>query len=815
MTLVVLDRTPKQKLLSTSEELSLRSMIFSNQSVSSKVANESRLKDMCVCTFPQKTVSGVTFVSGPPLRLLVCLSNGIGATTRHPGAVHFWNWVPSEWAWRYGGCFYLSRKTARASSVPLRMPCISYDAQDDRLLWEENSQSSEGKLLWKVRSLRITFVAAKSSDTVCVGAATTIGLHASKLRRIFCTKAGVWLWRVDGSLLLWSRDAGKCASGPQQVIGCSVHLHTGRVLAVDASLRVFECESRGEEGPSCTVHASLVCTLRPSPQTWLKLAGPQIDIAADRLALYVAGGGGCKVFDLYRGIELRNFPNPKGLTAGLSSLGARMALFIGPALWILQPPALPALLSAVAAPMGSESIQIRLATLERARAVAESEGYTTLAGELTLSMFKLHDRFDKQQLPQALTRLKTNLPTLALPLALLPPNRIDDPVVRELLEETFVPISTPAESSQSLFDEVSADVGENSLQIEEDQSLMEWWNRGPFAAACRGTKARQFLDQVRDVLDLSQADASTTSGPATLLPPEFCVDIDASPEWVRHVERSVGLPSLRTPDDVAALPSPGQLLALAGKDGCGVALLQGVSSEYRRRCSVSAREVSRPLARGTEAKTAFEVLCRMYLLVHPEVVVGFVEWVSAHMCAISGRIVAGPSHSARIVRRRVATMALNVLPCGLGCSDVLARSFALAQLHELADNHDMAVMLCLRAGATEKAWRILERMATTTPSTPKTTRGAALVSRQMCMRVLSRLLADAVAAKSLPAAVVRTLFEVSAKCAVCCGMAPVLSELKSFVTARQSKSPDLTFASMAPFLRAVSKTRGQDSPSLN
>ena len=109
------------------------------------------------------------------------------------------SWVPSEWAWRYSGCFYLSRKTARASSVPLRMPCISYDAQDDRLVWEENSQSSEGKLLWKVRSLRITFVAAKSSDTVCVGAATTIGLHASKIRRIFCTTAGVCLC-VYGSI---------------------------------------------------------------------------------------------------------------------------------------------------------------------------------------------------------------------------------------------------------------------------------------------------------------------------------------------------------------------------------------------------------------------------------------------------------------------------------------------------------------------------------------------------------------------------------------------------------------------------------------
>ena len=72
---------------------------------------------------------------------------------------------------------------------------------------------------------------------------------------------------------------------------------------------------------------------------------------------------------------------------------------------------------------------------------------------------------------------------------------------------------------------------------------------------------------------------------------------------------------------MAALPSPGQLLALlgSGKDGCGVALLQGVSSEYRRRCSVSAREGPRALARGTEATTAFEILCRMYLLVHPEV----------------------------------------------------------------------------------------------------------------------------------------------------------------------------------------------------
>ena len=57
------------------------------------LANESRLNDMCVCTFPQKTVSGVTFVSGPPLRLLVCLSDVIGATTRHPGAVHFWKYV--------------------------------------------------------------------------------------------------------------------------------------------------------------------------------------------------------------------------------------------------------------------------------------------------------------------------------------------------------------------------------------------------------------------------------------------------------------------------------------------------------------------------------------------------------------------------------------------------------------------------------------------------------------------------------------------------------------------------------------------------
>ena len=77
----------------------------------------------------------------------------------------------------------------------------------------------------------------------------------------------------------------------------------------------------------------------------------------------------------------------KGVAAGLSSLGARMALFVGPALWILQcvaakwvkefycarinrrsvdrmfirldrPPALPALLSAVAAPMDSESVQV-------------------------------------------------------------------------------------------------------------------------------------------------------------------------------------------------------------------------------------------------------------------------------------------------------------------------------------------------------------------------------------------------------------------------------------------------------------------------
>ena len=70
---------------------------------------------------------------------------------------------------------------------------------------------------------------------------------------------------------------------------------------------------------------------------------------------------------------------------------------------------------------------------------------------------------------------------------------------------------------------------------------------------------------------------------------------------------------------MAALPSPGQLLALAGKEGSGVALLQGVSSEYRRRCSMSAREATRPLARGTEATTAFEILCRMYLVVHPEV----------------------------------------------------------------------------------------------------------------------------------------------------------------------------------------------------
>ena len=42
-------------------------------------------------------------------------------------------------------------------------------------------------------------------------------------------------------------------------------------------------------------------------------------------------------------------------------------------------------------------------------------------------------------------------------------------------------------------------------------------------------------------------------------------------------------------------------------------------------------------------------------------------------------------------RRRVATMALDVLPFGLGCSGVLARSFALARLHELADSHDTYV----------------------------------------------------------------------------------------------------------------------------
>ena len=80
-------------------------------------------------------------------------------------------------------------------------------------------------------------------------------------------------------------------------------------------------------------------------------------------------------------------------------------------------------------------------------------------------------------------------------------------------------------------------------------------------------------------------------------------------------------------DDVAALASPGQLPALAGKNGCGVALLRGVAQEYRdwcrRRCSASA-QAPRPLVRGVEASTAFEILCRLYLLVHPEVR----EWTS-------------------------------------------------------------------------------------------------------------------------------------------------------------------------------------------
>ena len=135
-----------------------------------------------------------------------------------------YSWVPSEWAWRYGGCFYLSRKTARTSPVPLRIPCIGYDGEDDRLVWEENSQSSEGKLLWKVRSLRITFVAAKSSDTVCVGAATTIGLHASKLRTILCTTAGVCI-SVCALLCVYMFDCFcvcecRCGCGVWTVLSC-------------------------------------------------------------------------------------------------------------------------------------------------------------------------------------------------------------------------------------------------------------------------------------------------------------------------------------------------------------------------------------------------------------------------------------------------------------------------------------------------------------------------------------------------------------------------------------------------------------------
>ena len=73
---------------------------------------------------------------------------------------------------------------------------------------------------------------------------------------------------------------------------------------------------------------------------------------------YVTGGGGCKVFDLHRGTEMGNFAHPKvsqctprtqrvraphslvlfekGVTAGLGSLGTRMALFVGPALWTLE-----------------------------------------------------------------------------------------------------------------------------------------------------------------------------------------------------------------------------------------------------------------------------------------------------------------------------------------------------------------------------------------------------------------------------------------------------------------------------------------------
>ena len=57
--------------------------------------------------------------------------------------------------------------------------------------------------------------------------------------------------------------------------------------------------------------------------------------------------------------------------------------------------------------------------------------------------------------------------------------------------------STSTESAQSLFDEVSAEASDKSVRAEDDQALMQWWNRGPLAAACRGASAHQFLDQVR------------------------------------------------------------------------------------------------------------------------------------------------------------------------------------------------------------------------------------------------------------------------------------------------------------------------------